>query len=118
MNAYLVWDPETRLAAVFDTGADAMPLVEEIKKHKLTLQDVYLTHTHVDHVMELDRLLEKAGGSVGVHVNEAEALDKRPHSSRALPFRSASCASSRAIPRDTRPAVRLFIFTGSTGHWR
>jgi glyoxylase-like metal-dependent hydrolase (beta-lactamase superfamily II) len=75
VNAYLVWDAESGLAAAFDTGADCAPLVEEIKKHHLTLQDVYLTHTHVDHVMELDRLIEKAGGSVGVHVNEAEALD-------------------------------------------
>jgi hydroxyacylglutathione hydrolase len=74
VNAYLVWDAETGLAAAFDTGADATPLVEEIKKRHLTLQDVYLTHTHVDHVMELDRLCEKAGGSIGVHVNEAEAL--------------------------------------------
>ena len=76
VNAYLVWDPETGLAAAFDTGADCEPLVAELKKRDLTLQDVYLTHTHADHVMELDRLIEKAGGSVGVHVNEAEPLDK------------------------------------------
>ena len=76
VNAYLVWDPETGLAAAFDTGADCTPIIEALSKNDLTLQDVYLTHTHVDHVIELDRLLEKAGGSVGVHVNEAEALDK------------------------------------------
>ena len=76
VNSYLVWDPETKLAAAFDTGADCMPVIEEIEKQGLTLQDVYLTHTHIDHVVELDRLLEKAGGSVGVHVNKAEALDK------------------------------------------
>ena len=76
VNAYLVWDEETKLAAAFDTGADAMVLIDEIKKRGLTLQDVYLTHTHVDHVIELDRMIEKAGGSVGVHVNEAEPLDK------------------------------------------
>lgn len=74
VNAYLVWDPVTKLAAVFDTGADAMPLIEELKKQGLTLQDVYLTHTHIDHITELDRLLEKAGGSVGVHVNEKETI--------------------------------------------
>jgi len=76
VNAYLVWDPLTGLAAVFDTGADCMPIVEALRKNDLTLQDVYLTHTHIDHVVELDRLLEKAGGSVGVHVNAAETLDK------------------------------------------
>jgi glyoxylase-like metal-dependent hydrolase (beta-lactamase superfamily II) len=74
VNAYLIWDVETRLAAAFDTGADATQLIEELHKRQLTLQDVYLTHTHVDHVIELDRLIEKAGGSVGVHVNEAESL--------------------------------------------
>jgi hydroxyacylglutathione hydrolase len=75
VNAYLIWDTETQLAAAFDTGGDATSLIEEIQRQGLTLQDVYLTHTHVDHVVELDRLCEKAGGSIGVHVNEAEALD-------------------------------------------
>lgn len=76
VNSYLVWDPETKLAAAFDTGADCTPVIEALKKNDLTLQDIYLTHTHIDHVVELDRLLEKAGGSVGVHVSKAEALDK------------------------------------------
>ncbi len=76
VNAYLVWDAESGLAAAFDTGADCTPLIEELKQRNLTLQDVYLTHTHTDHVMELDRLIEKAGGSVGVHVSDAEPLDK------------------------------------------
>ena len=75
VNAYLVWDPRTKLAAAFDTGGDAGPLVEEIQQQGLTLQDVYLTHAHGDHVAELDRLLEKVGGSVGVHVSHAEKLD-------------------------------------------
>jgi glyoxylase-like metal-dependent hydrolase (beta-lactamase superfamily II) len=74
VNAYLVWDKETKLAAAFDSGGDAQPLVDEIKKRGLRLQDVYLTHTHADHVAEVDRLIEKAGGSVGVHVPEGEKL--------------------------------------------
>jgi glyoxylase-like metal-dependent hydrolase (beta-lactamase superfamily II) len=81
VNAYLVWDKETKLAAVFDTGADAQPLVDEIKKRGLTLQDIYLTHTHVDHVTELDRLCEKVDGSIGIHVPEPEKL------SGAAPFK-------------------------------
>ncbi len=96
VNAYLVWDTETGLAAAFDTGADCAPLVEEIKKRDLTLQDVYLTHTHGDHVMELDRLIEKAGGSVGVHVNQAEALDK------AAPFQPGVTFSLGRLHIETR----------------
>jgi glyoxylase-like metal-dependent hydrolase (beta-lactamase superfamily II) len=96
VNAYLVWDAETGLAAAFDTGADCTPLLEEIKKRNLTLQDVYLTHTHGDHVMELERLIEKAGGSVGVHVNEAEALDK------AAPFQPGVTFSLGRLHIETR----------------
>lgn len=75
VNSYLVWDPQTKLAAAFDTGADCGPLVDEIEKQGLTLQDIYLTHTHIDHITELDRLCEKAGGSIGIHVSEAEKID-------------------------------------------
>ena len=75
VNSYLVWDTQSALAAAFDTGGDCSPLVEEIERRGLTLQDIYLTHTHIDHIVDLDRLREKAGGSIGVHVNEAEAID-------------------------------------------
>src|SRR5271170_1428813 len=96
VNAYLVWDAETLLAAAFDTGADCTPLLEEISKRGLTLQDVYLTHTHVDHVVELDRLCEKAGGSIGVHVNEAEKLEG------AVPFRPGVTFSLGRLSIETR----------------
>jgi len=96
VNAYLVWDPETKLAAAFDTGADATPLVDEIKKHKLTLQDIFLTHTHGDHVMELDRLREKVGGSIGVHTPEAEPLEG------AAPFKPGVTFSLGKLQIETR----------------
>jgi hydroxyacylglutathione hydrolase len=74
VNAYLVWDKETKLAAAFDSGGDATPLIDEIKKRGLRLQDVYLTHTHADHIAEVDRLCEKVGGSIGIHVPQPEEL--------------------------------------------
>jgi hydroxyacylglutathione hydrolase len=96
VNAYLVWDAETGLAAAFDTGADCAPLLEEIQKRHLTLRDIYLTHTHVDHVVDLDRLVEKAGGSVTTHVNEAEALEK------AISFRPGVTFSLGRLQIETR----------------
>ena len=35
VNAYLVWDPSTRVAAAFDTGADSKDMVRFAKHHKL-----------------------------------------------------------------------------------
>lgn len=56
VNAYLVWDSISREAAAFDSGASATPILEFIRAKDLTLKAVYLTHTHVDHVADLDTL--------------------------------------------------------------
>lgn len=56
VNAYVVWDTTTREAAVFDTGATAAPLLEVLKAQGLTLRYLFLTHTHPDHVADVDAL--------------------------------------------------------------
>ncbi len=53
VNAYLVWDPATGEAAIFDTGADASPLIAEIVHRGLKPKTVYITHTHPDHIAAL-----------------------------------------------------------------
>ena len=61
VNAYLVWDPATRDAAIFDTGADVGPMLATIAAKNLTLRHIFITHTHGDHIFDLDRLREKTG---------------------------------------------------------
>lgn len=56
VNAYLVWDPATKEAAAFDTGATAAPMVEKIQELGLTLRYLFLTHTHPDHVADIPTL--------------------------------------------------------------
>lgn len=71
VNAYLVWDAETKNAVAFDTGADATPMIEFIQNKKLNLSLIFLTHTHPDHIMDLARL--SADGAVTAFVHEKEA---------------------------------------------
>lgn len=61
VNATLAWDPASRLAAAFDTGADCSALLRELEIRNLKLETLFLTHTHGDHVYEFDRLREKTG---------------------------------------------------------
>lgn len=61
VNAYLVWDPATRDAAIFDTGTDVSGMLDTIAAKRLTLRHIFITHTHGDHIFDLERLLEKTG---------------------------------------------------------
>ena len=66
VNAYMIWDPKTRDAAVFDTGTDAGGMIDEAAAKGLTIRHVFLTHTHGDHIFDLDRLVEKTKADVWV----------------------------------------------------
>ena len=80
VNAYLVWDPATRAAAAFDTGADSSEMVRFASRHKLNVQLILLTHAHADHVADLPRLREEAGADVFAPAREpvpgAEPIDE------------------------------------------
>lgn len=58
VNAYLVWDPASRQAAAFDTGANAEPLLTTLRQHGLKLEFIFLTHTHHDHIADLVTLIK------------------------------------------------------------
>lgn len=56
VNAYLLWDPHTKEAASFDTGASCQQMLDLIETQGLTLKKSFITHTHMDHLADLDRL--------------------------------------------------------------
>ncbi len=80
VNAYVVWGPETRVAAVFDTGADSREIVRFANHHKLDVQLILLTHAHPDHVADLPSLREETGADVFTPAREpvpgAEPIDE------------------------------------------
>jgi glyoxylase-like metal-dependent hydrolase (beta-lactamase superfamily II) len=74
VNAYLAWDPVTRDAAIFDTGTDVGPILATIAVKGLKLRDIFITHTHGDHIFDLDRLREKKKDAA-VWTGEKEPVD-------------------------------------------
>jgi len=64
VNAYVVFDPVTREAAVFDTSTDALPIVDRIAELDLKPVSLFLTHTHPDHIAEADALKHRLGVTV------------------------------------------------------
>jgi hydroxyacylglutathione hydrolase len=74
VNAYVAWDENSRNAWVFDTGPVAEPILSFIQEQELSVDAIFLTHTHRDHIACLDKL--RAGASnPSVYVHELEALD-------------------------------------------
>jgi hydroxyacylglutathione hydrolase len=73
VNAYLVWDPASKEAAVFDTGSDAGGILDAAAARDLTVRMILLTHAHGDHIFDLDRLREKTGAEAWI--GEGERLE-------------------------------------------
>lgn len=71
VNSYLVWDPKTKDAAAFDTGADCGEMLRLVSKKKLNVKMILLTHAHSDHVADLPRLREETGAQVFISSREA-----------------------------------------------
>lgn len=70
VNAYLIWDEETKEAALFDTGMDAGPLLQAVRDRGLTPKYIFVTHTHSDHIAELPNLARATGLTPLVHESQ------------------------------------------------
>ncbi len=61
VNSYLVWDHASKSAAIFDTGSDASEMLHAAATIGVRIEQVFITHSHGDHIYDLDRVIEKTG---------------------------------------------------------
>ncbi len=73
VNFYLVRDPASKAAAVFDSGYDSAELLDIVAAEALEVGTLFLTHAHGDHVFDADRIVEKTGA--GIFLGEDEAFE-------------------------------------------
>lgn len=72
VNSYLVWAKNTDNAVAFDTGADCTPILDTLAEKGKKLHAVFVTHTHSDHIADLNRLQRQTGASVYVPEQEEQ----------------------------------------------
>ncbi len=72
VNSYLVWDPQTKEAALFDTGTQVADVQDFVESQGLVVRTLFITHTHVDHITALDAV--KAWGEVTVRISGKEPI--------------------------------------------
>ena len=75
VNAFVAWDVNSKNAWVFDTGPIAEPILSFIQEQALSVDAIFLTHTHRDHIACLNKLRMGAENPM-VYVHELEPLDR------------------------------------------
>ena len=94
VNAYLVWDPKTREAVAFDTGATCQPMLDFARRNNLSIKLILLTHTHGDHIADLAKLTTETRAKA--YVGELEP------STGAAPFPEGHQFKTGNLKIDTR----------------
>jgi glyoxylase-like metal-dependent hydrolase (beta-lactamase superfamily II) len=100
-NSYLVVDPSTQRAALVDPGAEAEQLVEMVRASRATLEAIWLTHAHIDHIGAIAGI--KRIWDVPVHMHPAD---------RPLFDRGAMQAAVYGLPFEEPPAPERELAEG------
>jgi glyoxylase-like metal-dependent hydrolase (beta-lactamase superfamily II) len=76
-NCTLLWDEDTKRAAVVDPGGDLDRIEAAIAKAGVTVEKILLTHGHIDHAAGAAELKERHGGIPieGPHLADKFLLD-------------------------------------------
>ncbi len=112
VNSYLIWDPRDRLAAAFDTGANCQAMLDLVGAEKLTLRYIFLTHTHPDHIADLEKLATNTKAEVW-----ASELEPAPHPGAKtfkenVHFHVGSLAVKTLLTSGHSPGMTTFYVTG------
>jgi glyoxylase-like metal-dependent hydrolase (beta-lactamase superfamily II) len=110
VNAYLVWDPATREAVAFDTGADCGGMLQRIQQEKLSVKLILLTHAHPDHVADLRRLKKATGAPV--HISRLEETEGAEEVEEGNRFRVGSLEIEARLTSGHSPGGITFVITG------
>jgi hydroxyacylglutathione hydrolase len=112
VNAYLAWDPATRDAVAFDTGADCSEMLRRIEKENLDVKYILLTHAHPDHVADLRRLKKETGAPVFISNREPE--EGAEPIAEGKRFRVGSLEIEARLTWGHSPGGMTFVITGLT----
>ena len=74
VNCYVLGCERTRQAVVIDPGENAGTIQAVLRKQRLTLGQIIVTHTHFDHVLAARTLQEASNASFRLHPAERPVL--------------------------------------------
>jgi glyoxylase-like metal-dependent hydrolase (beta-lactamase superfamily II) len=112
VNSYVIWDPGTKLAAAFDTGGSAQAMLDLIHTEGMNLRYIFLTHTHEDHVADLDRLARETKAEVWAHELEPAPFAGAKTFKENAHFHLGTLAIKTLLTNGHAPGMTSFFVTG------
>ena len=86
-NCSLIWDDQTLQAAVVDPGGDLDVLLDAVAKLGVKLEQIWITHAHVDHAAGTAELAERlALPVIGPHPGDQFWIDRLAASAQSYGF--------------------------------
>lgn len=112
VNSYIVWDARTKRAAIFDTGAVCDQMLDTVNAEGLTVDYIFLTHTHDDHIADLSKLIAGTRAPVWSHENEPVAHEGAKTFRENAHFHVGSFSVKTLLTSGHSPGLTTFYITG------
>jgi glyoxylase-like metal-dependent hydrolase (beta-lactamase superfamily II) len=86
-NCSIVWCDDTKRAAIIDPGGDLPQLLDEVERLGVTLEQIWLTHAHIDHAGATAQLAREQGlPIIGPHEGDQFWIDALPQQGAMFGF--------------------------------
>ena len=76
-NVYLLWDEQSKDAAIIDPGMMSEDVLQTVRDEQLSLRYILNTHHHFDHVDCVEFFREQTGAPVLLHQDDAAMLKEQ-----------------------------------------
>ncbi len=83
-NCFILADRDRGEAVLVDPGEEADLFLARLDTERLALTGIWLTHGHLDHVMGVGRVVERAGVPVWLHPADRPLYDAVPQQAASL----------------------------------
>lgn len=111
VNCYLVWDTQTKEAALFDTGANADTALAAVQELGLDLKTLFITHSHIDHIIDQEKVVAAHPG-IRVLVNGMEPVAGAERFSAGDTFSIGTLRVTTKLTWGHSPAGTTYVVNG------
>ena len=110
VGSFLIWDPGTMEAAMFDTGTNADDAYSLVQALGLDVKQLFLTHTHPDHIAATSKI--KRWGGVTAYTMEQEPAPNAETFQVGTEFRIGDLKVSTRMTSGHSLAAAVYVIEG------